>query len=174
MDKMSYLTSESDGSIAGYFLAAAKALKNDNGVWTLGGEVIDKGSAQQILDFVQGWPKLKQELQGELDKAKEMIGEGGGKLDATLTQLGTSTKVSDLATGFAKGGIASGSLSGYSATLHGTEAVVPLPDNKSIPVSLDGSALSGALQAQSDILSNILSAMQQNNKYTSGILQASM
>jgi hypothetical protein len=174
MDKMSYLTSESDGSIAGYFLAAAKALKNDNGIWTLGGEVIDKGSAQQILDFVQGWPKLKQEIQGELDKAKDLIGEGGGKLDATISQLGVSTKASDLATGFAKGGIASGSLSGYSATLHGTEAVVPLPDNKSIPVSLDGSALSGALQAQSDILSNILSAMQQNNKYASGILQASV
>jgi hypothetical protein len=174
MDKMSYLTSESDGSIAGYFLAAAKALKNDNGVWTLGGEVIDKGSAQQILDFVQSWPKLKQEIQGELDKAKDLIGEGGGKLDATISQLGVSTKASDLATGFAKGGIASGSLSGYSATLHGTEAVVPLPDNKSIPVSLDGSALSGALQAQSDILSSILSAMQQNNKYASGILQASV
>jgi hypothetical protein len=173
MDKMSYLTSESDGSIAGYFLAAAKALKNDNGVWTLGGEVVDQNTAQQILDFVQGWPKLKQEIQGEIDKAKEMIGEGGGKLDATLSQLGTSTKVSDLATGFAKGGIASGSLSGYSATLHGTEAVVPLPDNKSIPVNLEGSALTGALQAQSDILNSILSAMQQNNKYASGLLQNS-
>jgi hypothetical protein len=173
MDKMSYLTSESDGSIAGYFLAAAKALKNDNGVWTIGGEVIDQNTAREILDFVQGWPKLKQEIQGEIDKAKEMIGEGGGKLDAALTSMGTSTKVSDLATGFAKGGIASGSLSGYSATLHGTEAVVPLPDNKSIPVSLDSSALSGALQAQSDILSNILSAMQQNNKYASGLLQNS-
>jgi hypothetical protein len=173
LSEMQWITSESDGSIAGYFLAAAKALKNDNGVWTIGGEVVDQNTAREILDFVRGWPKLKQEIQGEIDKAREMIGQDGGKLDAALTSMGTSTKVSDLATGFAKGGIASGSLSGYSATLHGTEAVVPLPDNKSIPVSLDGSALSGALQAQSDILSNILSAMQQNNKYASGLLQNS-
>ena len=41
---------------------------------------------------------------------------------------------------YADGGIASGSISGYSATLHGTEAVVPLPDNRSIPVSLDSSS----------------------------------
>jgi len=41
--------------------------------------------------------------------------------------------------GFATGGIARGSDAGYSATLHGTEAVVPLPNNKSIPVDLKGS-----------------------------------
>jgi len=36
---------------------------------------------------------------------------------------------------FLKGGIASGPESGYPALLHGQEAVVPLPDGKSIPVS---------------------------------------
>jgi tetrahydromethanopterin S-methyltransferase subunit B len=36
------------------------------------------------------------------------------------------------------GGIFSGPTSGFSATLHGTEAVVPLPDGKSIPVSMAG------------------------------------
>lgn len=174
MTSIQGITSEGKGSIAGYFLEAANALKNDNGVWTLGGEVVDQNTAREILDFARGWPKLKQEIQGELDKAKAIIGEGGSKLDASMNEGGYSTKMSDYATGFAKGGIASGSLSGYSATLHGTEAVVPLPDNKSIPVNLDGSALSGALQAQSDILNNILSAMQQNNKYASGLLQASM
>ena len=39
---------------------------------------------------------------------------------------------------FSGGGIASGPSSGYPATLHGTEAVVPLPDGKTIPVSLEG------------------------------------
>lgn len=38
--------------------------------------------------------------------------------------------------GYASGGIASGSTSGYPAVLHGTEAVVPLPNGKSIPVDL--------------------------------------
>ena len=38
--------------------------------------------------------------------------------------------------GFSEGGIASGPTSGYPAVLHGTEAVVPLPDGRTIPVSL--------------------------------------
>ena len=40
----------------------------------------------------------------------------------------------------AMGGVFSGKQSGYPAVLHGTEAVVPLPDNKSIPVDLKGAA----------------------------------
>ena len=35
----------------------------------------------------------------------------------------------------ASGGVYSGSNSGYPAVLHGNEAVVPLPDGKSIPIS---------------------------------------
>jgi hypothetical protein len=42
--------------------------------------------------------------------------------------------------GFAMGGIATGPKSGYNALLHGTEAIVPLPDGKSIPVSMDQSS----------------------------------
>ena len=43
--------------------------------------------------------------------------------------------------GYSQGGIASGSTSGYPAVLHGTEAVVPLPNGKSIPVEMkEGSA----------------------------------
>lgn len=41
---------------------------------------------------------------------------------------------------FANGGIARGPRTGFPALLHGTEAVVPLPDGKSIPVRNDGSA----------------------------------
>jgi len=39
---------------------------------------------------------------------------------------------------YATGGIAKGPRAGYPAVLHGTEAVVPLPDGKSIPVSMSG------------------------------------
>lgn len=41
--------------------------------------------------------------------------------------------------GYASGGIARGSTSGYPAMLHGTEAVVPLPKGGKIPVDLKGS-----------------------------------
>jgi hypothetical protein len=40
--------------------------------------------------------------------------------------------------GYSTGGIASGSTSGYPAVLHGTEAVVPLPNGNSIPVEMKG------------------------------------
>jgi len=40
--------------------------------------------------------------------------------------------------GYSAGGVASGSTSGYPAVLHGTEAVVPLPNGNSIPVEMKG------------------------------------
>lgn len=40
--------------------------------------------------------------------------------------------------GYSTGGISRGSQSGYPVTLHGTEAVVPLPNGKSIPVEVSG------------------------------------
>ena len=40
--------------------------------------------------------------------------------------------------GYATGGVARGSTSGYPAMLHGTEAVVPLPNGRSIPVEMKG------------------------------------
>jgi len=39
---------------------------------------------------------------------------------------------------YSSGGVASGSTSGYPAILHGTEAVVPLPNGRSIPVEMMG------------------------------------
>lgn len=41
---------------------------------------------------------------------------------------------------YSTGGIARGRDSGYPAILHGTEAVVPLPDGKNIPVQMKGSS----------------------------------
>jgi hypothetical protein len=40
--------------------------------------------------------------------------------------------------GMAVGGVASGPESGYNVTMHGTEAVVPLGNDRSIPVKLQG------------------------------------
>jgi hypothetical protein len=41
---------------------------------------------------------------------------------------------------YAGGGVARGPKSGYPATLHGTEAVVPLPGGRAIPVNMTGGA----------------------------------
>lgn len=62
------------------------------------------------------------------------------------------SKFNALGDGFNTGGIASGPNSGYAALLHGTEAVVPLPDGRSIPVDMSGfrTALEAALTPDSD------------------------
>lgn len=49
------------------------------------------------------------------------------------------------------GGIATGPKSGHLANLHGTEAVVPLPDGRSIPVTMDMSELKIAITELTDI-----------------------
>ena len=41
---------------------------------------------------------------------------------------------------YAGGGVARGPRSGYPAILHGTEAVVPLPGGRAIPVQMNGGA----------------------------------
>ncbi len=83
------------------------------------------------------------------------------------TQPGSSTTRGVKEIGKALGGISTGPVSGYSETLHGTEAVVPLSDNRSIPVSLDSSSITAAVNQQSGILAEILRAMQNNNSLTS-------
>ena len=59
------------------------------------------------------------------------LGIDGGKTGGVFSNGG---KVS----GYSTGGIAKGPGAGYPAILHGTEAVVPLPNGKSIPVDMKG------------------------------------
>ena len=71
-----------------------------------------------------------------------------------------------------KGGVVSGPRSGYSATLHGTEAVVPLPDGRSIPVSNPGGSGSMEIQvAQLSALEELVSTMKNQVSISSKILQ---
>jgi hypothetical protein len=76
-------------------------------------------------------------------------------------------------TGLATGGISTGPVSGYTEVLHGTEAVVPLPDNKTIPVSLDSSSITASLNQQTAVMSEVLRTLQKNNNLTSQIAQNS-
>jgi len=82
-----------------------------------------------------------------VDKVKELIGyftdlldiDLGGVTDM-LGDLPGAGLIGDAASwlGFATGGVSRGPRSGYTAVLHGTEAVVPLPDGQSIPVDFRG------------------------------------
>jgi muramidase (phage lysozyme) len=73
---------------------------------------------------------------------------------------------------FANGGIASGPSSGYQAMLHGTEAVVPLQDGRSIPVTNTSSPEQmGVMSAQLDKLDELISVMKNQLSVSNRILQ---
>ena len=74
------------------------------------------------------------------------------------------------------GGMLTGPMSGYAAMLHGTEAVVPLPDGKSIPVEMPGftSTLAdqtGIMSQQLSKLDELLRVMQSQVSVSNKILQ---
>ena len=80
--------------------------------------------------------------------------------------------------GYKNGGIASGPKSGYSALLHGTEAVVPLPDGKNIPVqNTDGGMKTDEqlklMGQQISRLDSLISLMQSQNDTSKKMLRAS-
>ena len=76
-----------------------------------------------------------------------------GNLDALVTSDEAilrsieALRNSNPSEGYATGGIASGPKSGYDVELHGTEAVVPLPDGNSIPVSLNTSGMNSMISS---------------------------
>ena len=76
----------------------------------------------------------------------------------------------------ANGGIASGPKSGYSATLHGTEAIVPLPNGNSIPVDMPQQSFNTErrtklLGQQLEMFSGMLSIQKKQVSVTNKILQ---
>lgn len=62
----------------------------------------------------------------------------GGNWSSKKDAMHFSAASNEGGAGFSDGGIAVGSRSGYLAKLHGPEAVVPLPDGKTIPVRIQG------------------------------------
>ena len=74
---------------------------------------------------------------------------------ATLAAAAVPFRNGGIATppGYSSGGIAKGAQAGYPVTLHGTEAVVPLPNGKSIPVEMSGAA--GGMQ-QNNVSVNVV------------------
>lgn len=78
--------------------------------------------------------------------------------------------------GFANGGIASGPKSGYSTTLHGTEAIVPLPNGNSIPVEMpmgnnSTDEQNEILEEQINKMSDLMKIMESQLSISSKILQ---
>jgi hypothetical protein len=169
----------------GYATDALKSFTTatDNATIALGGKVKPRGDKDNSQSYQppkgtiedynksRGYPSMPKNT----GKPYDLFGEAWKVLEPTAEQKARR--------GFMFGGISTGPLSGYSEVLHGTEAVVPLPDNKSIPVTLtnsqsnsgtmDTKEMVSAINQQSGLLNQILVAMQRNNQLTSGILQTS-
>jgi len=64
-------------------------------------------------------------------------GMGGGFMSLFARNGGVFSQGRNMP-GYAAGGVSKGPNAGYPVMMHGTEAVVPLPDGKSIPVSMQG------------------------------------
>jgi hypothetical protein len=135
---------------------------------------------------------------GTAPKASDVKNTGSGagaslaEAQSSSVQAPTQGKTGSLEGSYAppsaaEGGILSGSTAGFAATLHGTEAVVPLPDGKTIPVEISTpntnqpmasentfKNLTAAVNQQTGVLNQILSSMNKNNSLTSGILQHTM
>ena len=100
---------------------------------------------KELEGYQKGAEIIKQaHIDGILAGTGNQVGDiGGSEYDGSDFVKGVRTVASFI--GLAKGGISpvyaasggvfSGSKGGYPATLHGNEAVVPLPDGKSIPIS---------------------------------------
>ena len=86
------------------------------------------GMFSAIGDYIGNWVDYVLDFFSPLVDAIEWVIDGVGSV---LGSVGGFF-------GFASGGIARGPESGHMAMLHGTEAVVPLPDGSSIPVTLKG------------------------------------
>jgi molecular chaperone GrpE (heat shock protein) len=117
-----------------------------------------KEGLQMVVQFVkdlfspEGREKIGKQLAEGLGKLLSAAWDsfslfGDGKKDKAAREAtnqehaaggGNRSEGMDFSAGsFADGGVASGPTSGYMANLHGTEAIVPLPDGRNLPVNLD-------------------------------------
>ena len=147
MDK---LTSETAKNVVGLGLAVTSLMGNSKA-----GQKLQKIMAALML-FQQAkfvWEKMTAIRQFIMDKlqlssqaalnvslnmntAAQTASGGGGFFGFIKGLFGFGRSGIYPPMGYATGGIAKGAQSGYPAILHGTEAVVPLPDGKSIPVTM--------------------------------------
>jgi len=101
-------------------------------------EIVRKGDPKVIEQLAKMQGELAQEYFATTRAMQELDRIKGTSKEA-LTGAARAIFMADMAAAgrsFAVGGITSGPKSGYGAILHGTEAVVPLPDGREIPVEL--------------------------------------
>jgi hypothetical protein len=110
---------------------------------------------------------------------RDWLAKNGLERYSTAAQLRSHFDQITGGRGYQYGGISSGPRSGYTAMLHGTEAIVPLPNGRSIPVEMTG--MTDKIGQQLDVmnqqissLNELVSLMRTNNDISTKILRTSM
>jgi hypothetical protein len=101
-------------------------------------EIVRKGDPQVIEQLARLQGELAQEYYATARSLQELERIKGTSKEA-LTGAARAIFMADMAAAgrsFAVGGVSMGPKSGYGVMLHGTEAVVPLPNGREIPVEL--------------------------------------
>jgi len=103
----------------------------------------------------------------------QQVGNRGSEIASMIAQGGGGGKMMQSA---ATGGILTGPKSGYTAMLHGNEAVVPLPDGRTIPIANMGGSDNSfennkIISMKIAKLDQLISGMIKNNNLSSKILQ---
>jgi hypothetical protein len=143
-----------------------------------------KGPEQDRLKSIEGATKLLQNISLQqknftaadanaygpgtnINYRDKMLAAGGTVVGGSVFQTAMSANG-----GYKFGGIATGPDSGYETTLHGTEAVVPLPNGNSIPVEIQGNnEQMGVMSAQLSRLDDIVRVMQTQLAVSQKLLQ---
>ena len=117
----------------GIFSGFINGFKNIFESNTKGGFLGKRGKT--FMSGIEGFGSLFSDMLGGI-----FGGGGGGGLLSSLFGGGTAAvaagRYGGLMKGYSQGGVARGRNAGYPAILHGTEAVVPLPNGNSIPVEM--------------------------------------
>ena len=128
-------------AINGFFDFVGGFLETVNDLLT--GEITLSEAFDRAIDAIYGLFEDLMDWLGGLDFGEildDAMGSASGIVGAAVDWVSGSG-----------GGVMTGPSTGYPAVLHGTEAVVPLPDGKSIPVSLDGGGGAGGGDATFNI-----------------------
>jgi hypothetical protein len=111
------------------------------------GDTIKSLVGNWVEVFVGGFKLMTAPIQWLMDKIDSIFGiDLAGWINDQLSNIpgvgGALSAIGGALFGNT-GGVFSGSEGGYPVIMHGTEAVVPLPDGKSIPVSISGGGAGG-------------------------------
>jgi len=147
MDKLATLASQTADAAAKASPAAAEVEKIGSDVGTIGkwgmiaGGLMSIAGGAMVATGIGAIPGAALLSAGLTTFNGSMATSGVGNM------IEGGAKIAQGKPAFADGGIASGPTTGFDANLHGTEAVVPLPNGRSIPVQLAQTADQKVIEA---------------------------